>query len=144
MDKIRIPKYVADWIDAKVENGDSLVVALDTGRQIMPSRVREWLGIEFNDEVFARAWLDGYKSGNVMHSLKIAPEFFKAVKDGSKNFEIRKNDRDYCVGDTLLLCEYDSLYMRHTGEGLLFEITYMTSYAQKAGYVVLGIKEVKK
>lgn len=33
------------------------------------------------------------------HYLKCEKEFFDAVIEGSKTFEIRKNDRDYKVGD---------------------------------------------
>lgn len=35
-------------------------VAIDGDWQIMPKVMKDWLLIEFNDEVFARAWLDGY------------------------------------------------------------------------------------
>ncbi|WP_331384989.1 DUF3850 domain-containing protein [Bacillus badius] len=41
------------------------------------------------------------------HELKIYPQYFKAVVSGKKSFEIRKNDRDFKVGDTLLLHEFD-------------------------------------
>ena len=34
-----------------------------------------------------------------IHELKTLPEYFDAVFMGKKNFEIRKNDRDYKVGD---------------------------------------------
>lgn len=39
------------------------------------------------------------------HDLKILPRYFDAVEDGSKPFEVRRNDRDYQVGDILLLRE---------------------------------------
>lgn len=42
-----------------------------------------------------------------VHKLKLFPEYFDAVVNGIKTFEIRKNDRDYKVGDTLRLYEFD-------------------------------------
>ena len=39
------------------------------------------------------------------HVLKVWPEFFEMLHQG-KNFEIRKNDRDYQVGDRLTLKEW--------------------------------------
>ncbi|HBD0694848.1 TPA: DUF3850 domain-containing protein, partial [Enterococcus faecalis] len=41
----------------------------------------------------------------VIHTLKIETEFFKAVKERRKTFEIRKNDRNFQVGDILILEE---------------------------------------
>ncbi|GAY70610.1 hypothetical protein FMV2238Y02_03340 [Streptococcus canis] len=41
------------------------------------------------------------------HMLKCYPQYFKAVKDGTKPFECRYNDRDFKVGDELLLREYE-------------------------------------
>lgn len=37
------------------------------------------------------------------HELKLDIKYFDEVKDGNKNFEIRKNDRDFKVGDILEL-----------------------------------------
>jgi hypothetical protein len=40
------------------------------------------------------------------HTLKCWPSFFADVADGSKTFEVRRNDRNFQVGDTLRLLEY--------------------------------------
>lgn len=43
---------------------------------------------------------------NTHHKLKIHPPFFASVKRGDKPFEIRKNDRNFKVGDVLELEEW--------------------------------------
>lgn len=76
----------------------------------------------------------------MIHELKILPEFFEAVTSGRKQFEIRKNDRGFKVGDQLILKEYDIWESEFTGDSYKAEITYITDYAQQDGYVVLGIR----
>lgn len=72
------------------------------------------------------------------HELKINPEYFLEAFDGRKPFEIRKNDRDYQVGDTFFMIEYKSgAYGSRYIKGI---ITYVSDYMQKDGYVVFGYK----
>lgn len=81
------------------------------------------------------------------HALKTWPQYFAEVKEGRKPFELRKNDRNFKVGDKVLLQEYhyDAGY---TGDELEFTITYILSNAEKfglkKGYVILGLKEFEK
>lgn len=42
------------------------------------------------------------------HELKLDIKYFDDVKSGKKNFEIRKNDRDFQVGDILKLKAWDN------------------------------------
>lgn len=76
------------------------------------------------------------------HEVKILTEFYNRVITEQKTFEIRKNDRDYQVGDFLLLKEYDPVereYIEHS-QPITAEIIYMSAFEQKDCYVVLGIK----
>jgi hypothetical protein len=43
----------------------------------------------------------------MIHELKTHPQYFARLADGSKTFEIRKNDRGYQAGDVLVLREYN-------------------------------------
>lgn len=41
-----------------------------------------------------------------LHELKILPEYYTKVSTGEKRFEIRKDDRNFKVGDIIRLCEH--------------------------------------
>ncbi|WP_434357379.1 DUF3850 domain-containing protein [Parasalinivibrio latis] len=92
------------------------------------------------------------------HDLKILPKYYSEVAAGRKLFEIRKNDRGFQVGDTVMLKEYDDTLDQqptfgsitqgkvpkgYTGKRVKGKITYITDYEQKPGYVVFGIKLIK-
>lgn len=75
------------------------------------------------------------------HELKIYPKYFDAIINGEKMFEIRKNDRGFCVGDTILLREWDNI--KYSGHELKVVITYILDdkfIGLSPGYVALGIK----
>jgi hypothetical protein len=59
------------------------------------------------------------------HILKLQQPFFEQVKIGMKQFELRRNDRDYQVGDTCFLREYDALHNSYSGDALVITITYI-------------------
>ncbi|ABV61249.1 MULTISPECIES: ASCH/PUA domain-containing protein [Bacillus] len=76
-----------------------------------------------------------------VHDLKIMPQYLWAIKTGIKGFEIRKNDREFQVGDILRLREYKD--GQYTGRLVLGRITFITSFEQKDDYVVLNFKRLK-
>jgi len=52
------------------------------------------------------------------HFLKCWPEYFQAVKDGIKDFELRTTDRGFKVGDTIELMEWNPEKKDYTGRNL--------------------------
>lgn len=75
-----------------------------------------------------------------VHRIKILPEYFEKVKARHKNFEIRVNDRDYQVGDLVVLNEHTGVF--YTGRGVTRKIKYILKdcpqYGLKDGYCIFG------
>jgi hypothetical protein len=68
----------------------------------------------------------------VIHELKTWPEPFAAVLAGLKRHEVRKNDRNFKAGDSLLLREYDPATKEYTGRRACVFVDYV-SYGGKFG-----------
>jgi len=76
------------------------------------------------------------------HDLKILIPYFEEVIKGNKTFEVRKNDRDYQLGDILALKEFER-GGGHTGREVKAEVTYMMKGGQfglQKGWAILSIK----
>ena len=67
-----------------------------------------------------------------------------AIVEGVKNFEIRNNDRQFKVGDIVVLDEFDPNEQKFTGRGTSRVVTYITDFEQKPGYVVMALKDTLK
>ena len=87
------------------------------------------------------------------HELKCWPEFFQAMMDGKKTFEARRNDRNYQVGDTLILkewCPADSIHSAvgdYSGREIKAIVTYVLQGSEAncktgigEGFCVMSIK----
>ena len=88
-----------------------------------------------------------------LHELKIKHEYLIEVDRGRKTFELRKNDRDYQVGDLIrfidirqrnndnCLCDID------IDDNTLYRITYVLKdvpeYGLDKDYCILGIKKLE-
>jgi hypothetical protein len=78
------------------------------------------------------------------HKLKTWPEPFFAVEREKKTCELRKADRDFKVGDFLMLLEFDPARDRFTGRYLCREITHVhrpedVPRGLLEGFVILSI-----
>ena len=86
----------------------------------------------------------------VVHKLKTDSAVFQAVREGKKNFEIRKNDRNFQVGDELWLHETVStgeemakgVPLEYTGKVIGVTITYILNgpvYGLADGWCIMSI-----
>ncbi|BCJ91733.1 hypothetical protein IZ6_24680 [Terrihabitans soli] len=60
------------------------------------------------------------------HTLRSWPQFFQAIKAGKKTHDLRETDRDFAVGDTATLEEFNPITGTYTGDRCDVEITYIT------------------
>lgn len=77
----------------------------------------------------------------IVHELKIHPKFLKDIQLKKKCFEVRKNDRNYQIGDILHLREY--LDGEYTGISIARKVIYIFDDADyvKEGFVILGLNK---
>jgi hypothetical protein len=77
-----------------------------------------------------------------IHELKTWPQFFDAIIDGTKSFELRRDDRGFEVGDALLLRECDQLG-NYSGRAVSRLVVYKLNAASfsgiEEGYCILGL-----
>lgn len=77
------------------------------------------------------------------HKLKILPEYFEAVACGDKNFELRKDDREFSVGDMVCLEEWSPAEKKYTGRCVTRSITYILrnalEYGLADGFCIISI-----
>lgn len=73
------------------------------------------------------------------HNVKCRKVYFWKVKNLLKNYEIRKNDRNYKAGDVLKM--FETSYNKETGRFLVFEITHVLKSFEglKKGYCILSL-----
>ena len=76
-----------------------------------------------------------------MHELKIDAHFYNDVFNGIKKFELRKDDRDFRVGDFIKLREINK--NGYTGRSTYVTIIYILRNREEfgllKGYAILGI-----
>lgn len=81
---------------------------------------------------------------------KIWPEFFEAVENGSKNYELRLADFECRPGDKLVLKEWNPNSKQYTGHQIEKNVTYVgktkdynfwpKEEVEKYGYQIISFK----
>lgn len=78
----------------------------------------------------------------MLHELKIWPKYYVRVFMNEKNFELRKDDRNFDTSDTLYLREFDPDKNDYTGRSCHRGVTYILrggSFGLEAGYVIMSL-----
>ena len=77
----------------------------------------------------------------MIHELKILPQYYFDIKHGVKKFELRKNDRDYKVGDIVVLKPWDGemfLDLEPFAKRIKYILKDCPEYGLMDGYAILG------
>lgn len=66
----------------------------------------------------------------MIHEIKLSEEFCKSVENGDKTFEVRLNDRNYCVGDFVKFIPWNQIDNKKSDlfqnlEKIDYKITYV-------------------
>ena len=83
--KVRVPLFVADWIEECKENN---IISLSGAFEYAKEEVDTWFSDWTNQEIFARAWMDGYEV-----------EKEKRYRVKMKDLETGFNFLNYCNGE---------------------------------------------
>jgi ASC-1-like (ASCH) protein len=79
----------------------------------------------------------------MIHELKTWNEYFEEVFMGHKTFEVRKADRPFAKGDTLILKEWNPKTEQYTGREMARGVSYVLEGGQfgvEKGFVVMAIQ----
>lgn len=102
-------------------------------------------------------------TATIVHELRCWVEYFEAVWDGRKTFEVRYDDRGFQTGDSVALREWDQkgecacdryhgrTCGRYTGREIVATISYMLASSPGPrngfngnGYVVLALTDLER
>lgn len=81
------------------------------------------------------------------HELKTHIFPFEAIKKGRKNFEFRKNDRDFNEGDTVVLKEFLPNLAQYSGDEITAKVGYVLkgpAFFVPEGYCCFALLDVKR
>ena len=74
--------------------------------------------------------------------LKLSSEYFVHVMNNTKRFEVRNNDRQFKLNDTLVLQEWDPINKGYTGRQITRQVLYilpLSTLIPNSPFVVLSL-----
>lgn len=102
-EKVVVPQFVADYIERSKNTLTSLSYALSKwGDEDEPKKFVDWFGIDDNEEVFARAWLDGY-------TVEKEKLYHVPLHDGT--YLVSDDDKNLSKGTTYFMHQEDSGFL---------------------------------
>lgn len=87
----------------------------------------------------------GWEGKIMTHYLKILPQYFQDVESDDKTFELRRNDRNYQPGDTLVLQEWTP-EGGYTGQEATRYVPYVlhdNAFGLYKGWCILSLQRVE-
>lgn len=84
-----------------------------------------------------------------IHELKLEKEYFTLLYANVKMYELRKNDRNFEIGDVLILAEIEPKDLSFTGMKLQRKVTHVLKgkdaerFGLKKGYCILSLTYVE-
>lgn len=86
-----------------------------------------------------------FPTPRIIHDLKSWPNSFNAWDNDKKQFEFRKDDRNFQLGDTVILREYDPILKKFSGCWRMGKIKYIlkgrrgASVGLQEGYCIFSL-----
>lgn len=83
----------------------------------------------------------------ITHELKVHHKFFYPLFSGNKTFEVRKNDRNYKLGDILVLRDYDNIKEKYLDGYIIARVTYILiggEYGIDVDYICMSFDIISK
>lgn len=115
-EKVKIPQFVADWIEYFKKTGDwDLFQAMDY--LFEKKEIRKWLEVKNNQETFARAWLDGYE-------IEKEKRYSVTLKSSGQMLYYHTEDEDYIFSsyDGVFYSEYHTkIELEENGMSWVFD-----------------------
>jgi len=80
-----------------------------------------------------------------VHELKVDLDYYEPLISCRKNFEVRRNDRDFAEGDLLFLREWDSGRHAYTNLEAIAQVGYVydgTLGGIEEGFIAFSVEQI--